>query len=81
MPWLPWEMKMPWPFWKDEMETYKYAANMAAQKYLIESYDDEFLGAITLQHLAWSPPEPSIRPAPHRDYPISCKPPRGIMKN
>ena len=29
---------------EDEMETYKYAPNMAAQKYLIESYDDEFWG-------------------------------------
>jgi hypothetical protein len=27
---------------EDEMETYKYASNMAAQKYLIESYDEEF---------------------------------------
>ncbi|MCP4313007.1 MAG: DUF3160 domain-containing protein [Bacteroidetes bacterium] len=27
---------------EDEMEAYKYAANMASQKYLIESYDDEF---------------------------------------
>lgn len=26
----------------DEMETYKYASNMASQKYLIESYDDDF---------------------------------------
>jgi hypothetical protein len=27
---------------EDEMERYKYASNMAAQKYLIESYDKEF---------------------------------------
>lgn len=27
---------------EDEMETYKYASNMASQKYLIESYDDDF---------------------------------------
>ncbi len=27
---------------EDEMETYKYASNMASQKYLIESYDKEF---------------------------------------
>ncbi len=27
---------------EDEMETYKYASNMASQKYLIESYDDAF---------------------------------------
>ncbi len=27
---------------EDEMESYKYASNMAAQKYLIESYDDDF---------------------------------------
>ena len=27
---------------ESEMETYKYASNMAAQKYLIDSYDDEY---------------------------------------
>lgn len=27
---------------EDELETYKYAANMASQKYLIESYDADF---------------------------------------
>jgi len=27
---------------EDEMETYKYATNMASQKYLIETYDDKF---------------------------------------
>ncbi len=27
---------------EDEMDTYKYASNMATQKYLIESYDDDF---------------------------------------